>query len=96
MNGLIGVPVATAASRPLGADDDAALRRACAQLEGVFFEHVLKAMRDTIPEGGVIDGGVGEDFFSGLLDAHLADMTASRVDGSIAAALYRQLRGGAP
>lgn len=96
MNVSTGLPVATAASRPLGADDDAALRRACTQLEGVFFEHVLKAMRDTIPEGGVIDGGVGEDIFSGLLDAHLADLTAGRVDGSIAAALYRQLRGGAP
>lgn len=95
MSGPIGLPSAPGMARAGHGDEDAALRRACAQLEGVFFEQVLKAMRDTIPEGGVIDGGVGEDIFSGMMDAHLASLAADRADGSIAAALYRQLRGGA-
>lgn len=95
MNGPMGLPPAQGLARAGYGDEDAALRRVCAELEGVFFEQVLKAMRETIPEGGVIDGGLGEDIFSGMMDAHLATLSAERVDGSIAAALYRQLRGGA-
>lgn len=72
---------------------DVALRQACTQLEGIFLEQLMKAMRATIPDGGVVDGGVGEDVFTGLFDEHIARTAAERVDGSLADALYRQLRG---
>jgi len=94
MNGPIGGAVGPTTSRPAPLDEDAALRRACAQLEGVFFEQVLRAMRETIPEGGLVDGGLGEDMFTAMMDAHLAEIAAGRMNGSIASALYRQLRGG--
>lgn len=83
----------TPIARPAG---DARLRSACAQLEGVFLEQVMKALRETIPEGGVIDGGTGEDIFSGLMDSHLSGQAAERWGGTLATALYRQLRGEAP
>lgn len=73
---------------------EVALRQACTQLEGLFLEQLMKSMRATIPEGGVIDGGVGEDVFSSLFDEHIARTAAERIDGSLADALYRQLRGG--
>lgn len=82
-----GAAVASAAGR------EAALRRACSELEGVFFEQMLKAMRETIPEGGVVSGGTGEDIFTGLMDTHLSTTAASRLEGSLGDALYRQLRG---
>lgn len=71
---------------------DARLREACAQLEGVFFEQLLKALRETIPEGGVIDGGTAEEVFSGLLDGQLATQAAAGLERGLGAALYRQLR----
>ena len=79
--------------RITGADptEGARLRTAAQQLEGVFVEQLFKAMRDTIPEGGLVDGGNGEEMFSGMLDQHLSDATAAGWSGGIGDALYRQL-----
>jgi flagellar protein FlgJ len=74
--------------------DDARLRQACAQLEGVFLEQLMKALRETVPEGGLIDGGAGEDIFSSLLDGQLSAAAASRLERGLGAALYRQFRAG--
>jgi flagellar protein FlgJ len=74
---------------------DAALRKACADLEAVFINEMLKTMRSsTVPEGGVLSGGTGEEIFSGLLDEHLAGTAAQRLEQGLGAALYRRLRGG--
>lgn len=73
--------------------DDAALRQTCAQLEGVFLEQLMKALRETVPDGGMFDGGAGEDIFSSLLDSHISNTAAARLERGIGAALYRQLRG---
>jgi flagellar protein FlgJ len=83
-------PAAEAAPTRL---DDESLRKACAQLEGVFLEQLMKALRETVPDGGLIDGGSGEQIFSSLLDGHLSNNAASRLERGIGAALYRQLRG---
>ena len=83
-----------AAPSASGPTDDARLRQACAQLEGVFLEQLMKALRDTVPEGGVIDGGAGEDIFASLLDGQLSAAAAPRFDRGLGAALYRQFRAG--
>jgi flagellar protein FlgJ len=85
-------PLTPATAAPARLDDEA-LRRACAQLEGVFLEQLMKALRETVPDGGLIDGGSGEQIFSSLLDGHLSNNAASRLERGIGAALYRQLRG---
>lgn len=81
------------ASATSAAADDARLREVCARLEGVFLEQLMKALRETVPESGLTGGGAGEEIFSSLLDAHLADTAAGRLDHGLGAALYRQLRG---
>lgn len=73
--------------------EDARLREACVQLEGIFLEQLMKALRDTVPEGGVIDGGAAEEVFSSMLDGHIAMQASSGVERGLATALYRQLRG---
>lgn len=80
---------------------DAKLKHAARQLEGVFVEQLLKAMRETVPQGeGALSGGSGEDMFTGLLDQHLAADTPGEWANGLASSLYRQLRprlhGGAP
>jgi peptidoglycan hydrolase FlgJ len=68
------------------------LRRAAGELEAVFVHELFKAMRETVPDGGVIDGGAGEEIFSGLLDQHLGSQAVSGWERGVGAAIYRQLR----
>ncbi len=69
----------------------ARLRAAASLFEGVFYEEMFKAMRETVPEGGVVSGGTGEDIFTGLLDQHVAEAAASQNRRGIGGALYRYL-----
>lgn len=70
---------------------EAALRKAVQQLEGVFVEQLYKAMRETVPDGGVVERGAGEDMFSGLMDQHVASETPLEWRHGLGEALYRQL-----
>lgn len=80
------------------AAQDARLRRACAELEGVFLNELLKLMRESVPEGGVVSGGAGEEIFTSLLDQSIAVQAAARIERGLGAALYRSFRpdAGAP
>lgn len=79
------------APTPLPGSEEARLRKAARDLEGVFVEQLYKAMRDTVPEGGLVDGGSGEEMFTSMLDQHLAGQTPDQWQSEIGAALYRQL-----
>ena len=114
---ITGPTVGPAAGTPLGgassggaADADAAkLRRAARQLTGVFAQQLFKAMRATVPQGeGVVDGGSGEEMFTGMLDEHLAGADPGRPAGgggtegpgaawtrALADAVFRHMRPGA-
>lgn len=76
-------------NRPRDTETD--LRKAAVQFEAVFVRQMLAAMRATVPESGLIDGGQAEDLFAGMLDGHLADVMASRTGSGLADAIYRQL-----
>lgn len=85
---------AIGAIAPQPADgEDARLRKAAKDLEGVFVAELLKAMRETVPKDGIMSGGMGEDIFTSMLDQHLAPQMGSGWQGGIGEALYRQLRG---
>ena len=68
------------------------LRATARQLEGVFVEQMFKAMRETVPEGGAMSGGSGEEMFTGMLDQSLAGEVPARWSNGLAEALYRQLQ----
>jgi peptidoglycan hydrolase FlgJ len=95
------VPDASAALTPRAAGvepddlarrDEARLRQTARQLEGVFVEQLFKAMRETIPSGGLVDGGTGEEIFHSLLDAELSSAVPAQWNSPLGEALYRQLR----
>jgi peptidoglycan hydrolase FlgJ len=73
--------------------EDARLRQAARDLEGVFVAELFKAMRETVPEGGLTDGGMGEEMFTSMLDQKLAPQVGAGWNRGIGDALYRQLRG---
>ena len=77
---------------PAEGSNDAKLRRAAQELEGVFVQELFKAMRETVPEGGIVDGGPGEDMFSSMMDQTISSEAASGWERGVGAALYRQLK----
>jgi flagellar protein FlgJ len=87
-------PIAGAPSPTGGADAKAErLRGVARDLEGVFVEQLFKAMRETVPDGGVVDGGSGEEMFTGLLDQKMSALAPDQWERGLSDALYRQLRG---
>lgn len=71
----------------------ARLKDTSGKLEGVFVEQLFKAMRDTVPQqDGIVDGGQGEEIFTGLMDQKLADEVPAQWKRGIADALMKELR----
>ncbi|MDH5590227.1 MAG: rod-binding protein [Gemmatimonadota bacterium] len=68
---------------------EARLRAAADLMEGTFYQEIFKAMRETVPEGGALSGGAGEDMFQSLMDQHIADAAAQQSERGIGSALYR-------
>ena len=73
-----------------------ALRKTAHQLEGVFVDQLFKAMRDTVPHDGYLDGGSGEDMFTSMLDSKVADEAPAQWTHGLADGIYRQLQGKLP
>lgn len=71
--------------------DRARLKAAASLLESSFYQELFKAMRDTVPDSGLLSGGSGEDMFTSLMDQQLADQAAARAERGLSKALYRQL-----
>lgn len=84
--------VAAADTRPAPASDDARLRRACADMEGVFLAQLFAQLRETVPHDGIVDAGTGEDIFSSMMDESVAATAARQQTRGLGAALYHQLR----
>lgn len=74
------------------AEQRARLAEATQQMEGVFVQYLLKALRETVPNGGHANAP-GAEVFGALLDEHLAQVVADDTRTGIAEALYRQLSG---
>ena len=75
-----------------GADNR--LRAATRLLQSSFYEEMFKAMRETVPEGGVVSGGQGQDIFQSLFDQSVAESAAMKAEGGLGEALYRYFGGG--
>ena len=82
-----------AGNRGQSADEQRqALREASRQFEAVFLNQMLKAMRETVGDGGLIEKSQGEEVFQGMLDEEWSKSLAGR-HGSrgLSEVLYRQL-----
>ncbi len=91
------VSLAQPAGVPVLTEDQKKLRKAAADLEGLFVSQLFRAMRETVPKNeGVVSGGSGEEIFTGLMDEHIAAETPRQWGGGISEALYRQLSRGLP
>lgn len=84
--------VAAAGSQPAPSRDDARLRKACADMEGVFLAQLFAQLRETVPHDGIVDGGTGEEMFSSMMDENVAAAAARQQTRGLGVALYHQLR----
>ncbi len=82
----------SAGGLPTVPDRLARLKDTSGKLEGVFVEQLFKAMRETVPQDGIADGGQGEEIFSGMFDQKLADQVPAQWHRGIASALMKELK----
>ena len=74
--------------------DETRLRKSALQLEGLFVQRLFAAMRETVPDDGLVSQSNAEGTFTELLDGKLAEQVPGQWTGShsLAEALYHQLR----
>jgi soluble lytic murein transglycosylase-like protein len=67
------------------------LRKATREFESFFVLHMLKAMRKTIPKSEMLNGGLGQDIYTGMFDEELARKVAGSSPNSLSEMLYKSL-----
>ncbi|SDL74939.1 rod-binding protein [Halarsenatibacter silvermanii] len=71
---------------------DEELKEAISDFVGLFVQQMFGAMRDTVPDDGLIDGGYAEDVFTEKLDEELAGRGAAQAQFKrLNETIYRQL-----
>lgn len=81
-------------TQPSAPSPEERLRKTALQLEGLFVQRMFAAMRETVPEGGMMPQSSAQGTFTQLLDEKMAEQVPSQWNGehSLANALYEQLR----
>ena len=67
------------------------LREACAGFEALMLKQILSLARQSVPKGGLIDGGYGEEMFQSIHDDQIAQKMAGSSGLGFGEMLYRQL-----
>lgn len=67
------------------------LRKVTKEFESYFLLYMLKAMRKTIPESGMLKGGPGKDIYTDMMDEEMARKMSGTSNGSLADKLYRSM-----
>jgi flagellar protein FlgJ len=69
-----------------------ALRRACQDFEAVMLQSMLKSMRSTVPDDGLLEKDNSRDIFDDLFDQEIATQIARTEGVGIGDMLFRQLQ----
>ncbi|MCL1980704.1 MAG: rod-binding protein [Proteobacteria bacterium] len=73
------------------AKDRAALKKSCQDFEAIFIQSMLKAMRKTVPEGGLFAKSNATKIFEEMMDQDIAAGIAKKQSTGLAEQIYRQL-----
>lgn len=69
----------------------AKLKKASHDLESVFINELFKAMRQTVPDDGILANDPGQELFTGMMDERIAQSYAGQGKTGIGESLYHQL-----
>ena len=72
------------------AKENKELMAAARQFESLFIQQMLQGMRDTVPESDLIDGGLAEEIYEGMLDQEYAEKMAESGNMGLADKIYEQ------
>jgi len=72
-------------------EDEKRLMETCRDFEAIFLGELLKSMRKTIPQGGLLEKSFGQDVFESMLDTEYARIMAQSRSTGLAEILYQQL-----
>jgi murein DD-endopeptidase MepM/ murein hydrolase activator NlpD len=67
------------------------LKKVAQEFEAVFIAHLLKVMRETIEESGLLEGGFGKSIYTELFDQEVSLSLAKRGTLGISNLLYQSL-----
>ena len=70
--------------------DPEKLKKACADFEAIFIQQLLKSMRQTVPQGGLLGEGPGMEIYQLFFDQELSKSLASRGRLGLGGMIYRQ------
>ena len=72
-------------------NSDPKLESACAEMESLFINYLLKEMRATVNKSGFISGGRAEEIFTSLLDVELSKRISEQGGIGLSSILLDQL-----
>jgi flagellar protein FlgJ len=73
-------------------EEETRLMETCRDFEAIFMGELLKSMRKTVPQGGMLANSFGQDVFQSMLDDEYAKQMASSHSTGLAEILFQQLR----
>jgi flagellar protein FlgJ len=88
---LIGSSKTLAAPQENHPVEDARLKKTCQEFESILINSMFKGMRKTVPDGGLLEKGMGEETFEEMMDTKIAELASSRGGIGIGEVLYRKL-----
>jgi murein DD-endopeptidase MepM/ murein hydrolase activator NlpD len=80
-----------AAQNAVGNDRKAELKKVAQEFESVFIAHLLKVMRETIEESGLLEGGFGKSIYTEMFDQEVSLNMARHGTLGISDLLYKNL-----
>lgn len=75
----------------LSEKDKEKLRQACADVEGLFLAKLIKTMKDSIPESGLLPKQAGSKLYESMFDERLARFLSKGRGMGLGAQLYEQM-----
>ena len=89
---ISGISSDTLTSSLAGGKDPQKLKQACAEFESLFLNYLLKSMRASVPEGGIIDQSEESKMFKAMLDEKMADEISASGGLGLGEILYQKLK----
>jgi flagellar protein FlgJ len=74
-----------------GAGDKQQLRQLSQRFEGLLMSQMFSSMRETVPEGGLVEQGFGQKTFQDMMDKQIASLSAEHQSMGLGDALYKHL-----
>ena len=71
--------------------DKEALKKSCQDFEAIFLQSLFKAMRKTVPEGGLFEKSNSTEIFQEMFDQEVATSISRKQSVGLAEQMYRQL-----